>query len=258
MSDSVSWIESHDTKGMATLDFVAQRTAKRNVTGAVWIPDDPNPDVPLMLFGHGASGDRYQTPIPELAQRFVEDLRCPVLSLDGPVHGLRAVEPGGRQALFAELRRAEAVADMVEEWHFGVELAFSRDDIGPRSLSYFGLSMGSVFGIPLLAERDDVIVSTIGLIGTTGATSNLREKLMEAASKLTHPVFCIMQLEDELFPRDGYLELFDSIGSEDKRLHANPGLHPEVPLEELLFSFEFMKGHIEGTASKRIVNPLAE
>jgi len=258
MSNGVSWTESHDTKGMATVDFVAERAGKRNVTGAVWIPDDPNPGAPLMLFGHGASGDRYQTPIPELAQRFVEDLRCPALSLDGPVHGLRAVEPGGREALFAELRRAEAVADMVEEWHFGIDVAFNRDDIGKRPLSYFGLSMGSAFGIPMLAERDDVIVSTIGLIGTTGATANLRGTLMDAASKLTHPIFCIMQLEDELFPRDGYLELFDALASDDKRLHANPGLHPEVPLEELVFSFEFMKSHIEGTAVKRIVNPLAE
>ena len=32
-----------------------------------------------------------------------------------------------------------------------------------------------------------------------------------------------MQFEDELFPRDGYLQLFDALGSTDKRLHAHPG-----------------------------------
>ena len=56
-----------------------------------------------------------------------------------------------------------------------------------------------------------------------------------------------MQREDEFLDRDGYLELFDAIASDDKRLHANPGLH-EVPPEELIFSFEFMKSHIEGVA----------
>ncbi len=50
----------------------------------------------LMLFGHGASGDRYQAPICHLAERFVSEAQVPVLSLDGPVHGLRQVGPGIR------------------------------------------------------------------------------------------------------------------------------------------------------------------
>jgi hypothetical protein len=34
--------------------------------------------------------------------------------------------------------------------------------------------------------------------------------------------------------------MFDAIGSKNKRLHANPGLHDEVPMEELLFSKAFL------------------
>ena len=54
-----------------------------------------------------------------------------------------------------------------------------------------------------------------------------------------------MQLEDELFSREGYLELFDAFASEDKRIHANPGLHPEVPTEEMRFAFDFMQAHLD-------------
>ena len=49
-----------------------------------------------------------------------------------------------------------------------------------------------------------------------------------------------MQPEDELFPRDGHLELFDALASDDKRMHADPGLHAQVPGEEIDFSFEFL------------------
>ena len=68
----------------------------------------------------------------------------------------------------------------------------------------------------------------------------------------------IMQLEDELFDRDGYLALFDALASSDKRLHANPGLHPEVPAEEIDFVVRFLTSHLSGQAEKRVVKPLAE
>lgn len=255
---SLTWIDAHDAAGRPTVDFVLERDQRRAVTGALWLPDAASADRPLVCFGHGASGDRYQTPIPQLAVRFAGELGCPVLSIDGPVHGLREVHPGGRDALFPELQRPGAIADMIEEWNVAIDVAHGHEAIGHRPLAYFGLSMGSLFGIPLVAARDDVVVATLGLLGTTGATGHLREPLLDAARGVTCPVAYLMQLEDELFHRDGYLELFDALASEDKRLHANPGLHPEVPLEELIFAYEFMRSHIERTPTRRIVNPLAE
>lgn len=262
MTSDMTWTTSDDSQGMATVDFVGLQEGKRNVSGALWLPDSPRPDVPLVLFGHGASGDRYQPPIPELAQRFVDELQCPVLSLDGPVHGLRGVAPVGLEAVLVYLKGSEAVADMVDDWHYAIDLALSRDEIGPRQLAYFGLSMGSTFGLPLLAERDDVIVSTLGLLGTTGALPApmdlMRHTFLDAARRITHPVFYLMQMEDEFVDHNGYLELFDAIASQDKRLHASPGRHAEVPPEELLFAFEFMKSQIERTAIKSATDPPAE
>lgn len=252
-------MKADDTRGMATLDFVASREGRRDVTGALWLPANFADDaLPLVVFGHGGSGDRYQNPIPQLAQRFVNELGCPALAMDGPVHGLRRVEPGGRVAFNKERQSPTATADFLEEWHFVIDLAFSHESIGPRPVAYFGLSMGSAFGIPMIAERDDVMVSTIGLLGTSGPFDDLRPLLLASAAKITHPVLYLMQLEDELFGRHGYLELFDALASDDKRLHANPGLHPHVPQEEILFAFEFMKNHIEGTAPKGTMAPIAD
>ena len=61
------------------------------------------------------------------------------------------------------------------------------------------------------------------------------------AARIRCPVLFLMQLEDELFPRDGYLAVFDALASDDKRIHANPGLHPAVPAEEIATSFAFIE-----------------
>ncbi len=53
-----------------------------------------------------------------------------------------------------------------------------------------------------------------------------------------------MQWHDELFPREKVYELFDAIGSSDKRLHAHPGKHGDVPPEEFEASERFLALHL--------------
>lgn len=254
---TVAWSAATDNHGIETLEFSAERTGRRVVTGALWIPDEPSTDRPLVVFGHGASGDRYQTPISGLAHRFANELGCPSLAIDGPVHGLRKVGDGGRAALNVERQRPSSTAEFIEEWHFAIDLAFSHEAIGPRKVAYFGLSMGSAYGIPMIAERSDVVVATLGLLGTEGPFNNMKAALLDSASKITYPILFLMQLEDELFSREGCLELFDAIASEDKRLHANTGLHPEVPVEEIVFAFEFMKRKIDKSGPHGLMGQVA-
>ncbi|MDP6377063.1 MAG: hypothetical protein QF921_09010 [Pseudomonadales bacterium] len=252
---NIDWNEATDTDGGATREFRISDDDRRDITGAVWLPTESSVST-LVCFGHGASGDRYQAPIAHLAARFVER-GLPVLSLDGPVHGLRQVGPGGREAFFPEFQRNACITDMISDWALAVQAAQGLANVGTGALAYFGLSMGSLFGIPLIASRDDVTVATLGLVGIQSGfphTGTLRE----ACGRIHCPVFFIMQLEDELFDREGYLEVFDTFPSVDKRIHANPGLHPEIPAEEIDFAFDFLISHIEGTAQRRIVNPLAE
>lgn len=235
---------------------------RREVTGALWLPENADAATPLILCGHGASGDRYQAPIPHLAKRWLRERGIATLAIDGPVHGLRQVGPGGREALRDEMRRTGFVDDMVQDWLLALEAIRQDRQIGLGALGYFGLSMGSLFGIPLLAIADKhhlhFQASTLGLAGTTGAASFLGDRLLADAALITHPVFYMMQLEDELFDRSGYLALFDALGSADKRLHANPGLHPEIPTEEIGFTFEFLAARLEGEVPRDITNPIAE
>ncbi len=239
-------------------DFQIQCSGRRVVTGALWTPAESTPESPLILCGHGASGDRYQAPIPHLARRFGEENGYPVLAIDGPVHGLRQVGPGGRAAFAEEMKRASFLDDMVEDWYLAIETVAHDADLGRGPLGYFGLSMGTIFGLPLLASKIKFAAAVIGLCGSSGAASRVGKRLLRDAATIEHPVFFIMQLEDELFDREGYLALFDALSATDKRLHANPGLHPEVPAEEIDFAVEFLTDHLSGYVERRIVNPLAE
>ena len=98
----------------------------RPVTGALWLPEQDGADTPLVLCGHGASGDRYQAPLPHLARRFVSEYAFAVLAIDGPVHGLRQVGEGGRVAFFAEMQRDGFIDDMVADWHGALDAARAR------------------------------------------------------------------------------------------------------------------------------------
>lgn len=253
----IDWRNANDTNGHPTREFRISRDGKRDITGALWLPDLVSAANTLMCFGHGASGNRYQRPICALARRFVTEAGIAALSLDGPVHGLRQVGEGGRTAFWPELQREDTLRNMTEDWFIAIDAVQALDEVGKGRLAYFGLSMGSIYGIPLIAARDDVTVATLGLFGTRKDSLH-HDAFIDALGKISCPLLFLMQLEDELFTRESCLEAFDNFASEDKRLHANPGLHPMIPGEELDFAFDFLVSHIEGRSERRIVNPLAE
>ena len=234
----MTWWGATDAARGAVREFrIERRGTERPITGALWTPAGATGDVPIVLFGHGASGDRYQQPICSLAHRLAA-VGCASLSIDGPVHGLRQVGAGGRTALGDEMRREGFVDDMVADWHTALDAA--KGEVAVGEVRYFGLSMGSIFGIPLLATLPEVTAAVLGLLGTTGAVAPLAERLVADAAQIRCRLLFLMQLEDELFPRDGCLALFDAFASDDKRLHANPGLHPEVPAEEIDCAFRML------------------
>lgn len=252
---TITWAEAEDTKGNPSREFVVERGDVRALTGSVWLPEKISSDT-LMLFGHGASGDRYQEPIAHLAGRF-QSAGIASLSIDGPTHGARKVGDGARGAFAEEFARQTTIEDMLADWNEAIDLAQGLEEVNAAKLAYMGLSMGSIYGIPLVASRPDITVATLGLIGINPAFPH-SDKLLDYARKVEIPLLFLMQLEDELFPREGCLEVFDAFASADKRMHSNPGLHPEIPGEEIDFSFEFLKGHIESKRKRRIVNPLAQ
>ncbi len=240
----MAFTEELDRNGLRLREFSVS-VGERPVPGVLWERNDAKPDAPLVCFGHGASGDRYQAPIPYLARTLVADHGCRALAIDGPVHGRRKVGDGARGAFFPEWEREGTVADMTADWTAALDFVQSQPDVGSGPVGYWGLSMGTIYGAPFIAEDTRFVVAVLGLMGITGPDHYV--PVIEAAAKgITIPVLFLTQLEDELFGRPECIELFDALGSAHKRFHASPGLHSEVPFEELAASIEFLVEGLSG------------
>lgn len=248
---TIEWHETLTDAGATGREFTFH--GSRAVTGILWSSATTGPGAPLVCFGHGASGSRHQRPIPLLAQRLANESGIFGLAIDGPVHGRREADGGGRAAFWPEWRREGTVEDMVEDWRAVVDAIRQLPDVGTGPVGYWGLSMGTIYGVPTVAALDCIEVAVLGLMGVTDEPRHYRPTLLNAATHITCPVLFIWQLEDELFTRDECLALFDALASDDKRLHANPGLHPDVPLEELDQSIDFLRRYLSGTPPKREV-----
>ena len=239
------WLEEQKDRGVLQREFMLMR-GDRSVPGVLLTSEHPSAGKPLVLFGHGASGDRHQSPIPYVARKLVTESGFSALAIDGPVHGRRKIGDGARGAFAVEWRRDGCVDDMLGDWHAALDAVQRLDDVGTGPVGYWGLSMGTIFGAPLVAAEPRIRVAVLGLMGITGPTEFYRQRIRDAAASIACPVLFLMQLHDELFTRDQYLDLFDRMASDDKRIHANPGLHPEVPVEELDYSAEFLTRYLAG------------
>ena len=163
------------------------------------------------------------------------------LAIDLPFHGDRT--PADEIGLSALERRhllgldgwrernAGATGQAVADWRAAMDGAQDRDRMPHGPIGYFGVSMGTRFGVPLIAAEPRIAVAVLGLFGVPAADTE--SAFARAARQVTIPVLFLQQWDDELFPRDDCLALFDLLGSPDKTLHANPGGHLGIPADRV-------------------------
>jgi hypothetical protein len=118
--------------------------------------------------------------------------------------------------------------------------------LGP--VGYWGLSMGTLYGVPFLAGEDRIQAAVLGLWGSVGTAPDTWAALASAASAVRCPVLFLAQLEDQLFAPAGVLELFALLGARDKRFHLNVGLHAEVPADEHADAVAFLVDRLHEAA----------
>ena len=216
------------------------------VPGIVWTPEGATGARPLVLVGHGASGDKRMPYVLSLARRLVRHAGCAVAAIDGPGHGERvgatltgADRTGERRAAFVSTVAA-AADSMTADWTATVAALRQLDEVGDGPLGYWGLSMGTMLGLPFVAATPEVRCAVLGLMGTFSDD----DPWTKAAPDVQCPVLFLVQTDDELVPATRALSLFRSIGARDKRMHAHPGLHAAVPLEEVEASEAFLGQHL--------------
>ncbi len=218
----------------------------REVPGVLWLPEEGEGPRPLVLLGHGATRHKRVDYLLALGRRLASDHGFAVAAIDAPGHGDRRGQGHDDDiklfgAFLAEWSREGSTDDMVADWQATVEALRDLDEVGDGPIGYWGLSMGTIYGIPLVAAEPRIRVAVFGLMGLVGPT---RDRMALDAGSISCPVLFVQQWDDALIPREHVFELFDAISSVDKRLHAHPGDHAAVPLEELEFSVAFLARHL--------------
>jgi pimeloyl-ACP methyl ester carboxylesterase len=237
---SLDWVgDAVAAKGVAEHRFDVTR-ATRTIPGLLWTPE-AQPAKALVLLGHGGSGHKRQGYILALARRLVRHQGFAAVAIDGPVHGDRRDADGTAVApdeFFPMWRDDPTMTDeMVADWRAVLDALQEPAVLGTTPVGWWGISMGTILGLPVVAAEPRISVAVLGLMGIVGPT---KQRLANDAQSVRCPVLFLVQWDDELFPRDRAFELFGAIASSDKRLHAHPGLHQEVPAEAFGASERFL------------------
>ncbi len=88
------------------------------------------------------------------------------------------------------------------------------------------------------------VLDKAGMVGMGPIRSGIAPYFEPYAPLLAQPVLFNVQWDDERFDRDGQLDLFDRLGSPDKRLHAYPGAHSDNGPEAFETQAEFLKRYL--------------
>jgi dienelactone hydrolase len=207
-----------------------------------------------VLLGHGGGLHKEARYIGWIARRLASQLGCAAAAIDLPLHGERTpaaevgLSPLERRSLMGldawRARNDEATGQAVSDWRATLDAVQGLPEVGQGPVGYYGLSMGTRFGVPLAAAEPRITAAVLGLFGYSAATGP--RSFAEAIRRVTIPVLFLLQWDDELFPRENGLALFDLLGSSRKTMHANPGGHLEVPPGELRAAFQLFRRHLLG------------
>ncbi len=228
------------------------------VPGIHWLPEAFTAPHPTVLIGHGGTQHKRVPNVLGLARKLVRHGNYGVVSLDAPGHGDRMTEEQKQaRAELLERRSGDRLAPISERQMRGMRGTASQavaewkallDDLattpqwaqGP--FGYWGVSMGTAFGIPLLASEPRIVAAVLGL----GALREGQDEVREEAARITIPLLFLFQWDDELMTREGGLALWDAFGAGEKTAHINPGPHVGIPLFERDEALAFYQRHFDG------------
>lgn len=246
---SLHWTDDAvSAEGVCERGFTIERDGQA-IPGVLWQPAVQKESRPLVLMGHGGSAHKKSERMVMLGQMFAGGHGWSAAAIDGPVHGDRGGLTDPSDPAYRQMwQRADAVQSMIDDWKATLDALSGLPGIDPNRVGYWGVSMGTMFGLPYVASDPRVRVAVLGKAGMSGPSverSGIDAHFAVFAPKLHVPVLFTIQWDDERFDRAGQLDLFDRLGPRDKRLHAYPGQHVDNGPESFEVQAAFLKRHLE-------------
>lgn len=210
-------------------------SGERRVPAIWWSRRNVARPAPLVLLGHGGSGHKRDSAMSEVAERLVTRLGLVVAAIDGPVHGARrqdlGMDPDRVKNDFRQMWAHDNEIDqMLEDWRAVLDALVMHPQIDAQRIGWYGLSMGTAYGLPLCAQEPRIRAAVLGLWGIDYPNN---DRVVRDAAQVRCPVLFQQKWDDELFGRESQLKLFDRLGTSDKRLHVYPGRHGARTAEQI-------------------------
>jgi dienelactone hydrolase len=204
--------------------FVLEREGRR-VPGLMWSERRSGESRPLVLVSHGGGGSKES--VAALAERLARECSFVVAAIDGPVHGDRQPSRRTNAAVLEDFRAlwrgdSNHIDDMIDDWRYVLDYLQRFEIVADKLVGWYGLSMGTAYGIPFVASEVRIRAAVFGTWGLSYPNSR---RLAEDAPNVRCPVLFQQNRDDEVFTVAGQDALFDLIGATDKRLSVYPGRH---------------------------------
>ena len=237
-------------RGVTERDFVVDGP-REPVPGVLWTPAAAATawPRPLVLMGHGGSQHKRAPNVVALARRLVRHHGIAAAAIDLPLHGDRTPPDERdlalpdrqrrlRERMAAEGGHVAAAHHAVDDWTATLDALQAHRDVGTGPVGYWGVSMGTRFGVPLVAGETRITAAVLGLFGW--APGPHLPGFDELARQVAVPLLFVIQWDDELVRREWALALYDLFGASTKLLHGNPGGHLAMPRAEYRASEAFL------------------
>jgi len=251
MQRGIEWLDHRIRDGVVERSFRIIQV-HHVVPGALWLPLASASPPPLILLGHGGSSDKRSRRNVDLAHWFASHAGFAAVAIDGPYHGDRAI--AGQEADWHARMAKEGIHvvldRMTQDWQVTVHALAICGIVDAGRLSYLGTSMGTRFGIPLIAAMGDqfrcAVLGKFGLRQALPAPPELAasERVVSDCRRITIPVLFHIQWHDELFSRDSQFAIFDALGSKDKELAGYTGGHGDTKPQAIIRWQNFVVQHL--------------
>jgi pimeloyl-ACP methyl ester carboxylesterase len=206
-----------------------------------YLPSDAEEPLPLVLIAHPATSSKEDYFVRDAAMMWApRGMVCG--GFDAPHHGERTT--GNPLALFQDPElRARAVDQYAAELTAVVDAALALFPADASRMGFVGYSMGSMLGLPAVAQDGRFRAAAFCLVGVGGLGGSCSGPGDYASELGDVAVRVVGKTQDELIPRASTEALYEALPGE-KDMVWLPGGHFEIGPDVLTAARDWMTGHL--------------